>query len=318
MLSASGASLDGARVAIDQDGDAMVVWKNVVGATGVVRAVTRPSGGSFSAPVDVSIPAQDEGGGAPALALDPAGDAVVAWSRWNGASNILQAATRPAGGTFTAATDLAPLGAEIVADAAGENPDVAMDATGDAIAIWSQTGASNRTIKAARRDGAFPSAVGVVPPPPIAPPPIAPPPPLPPAPPLVSLSGLCAAPSAFRAATSGASTSVAAVRGRTRVSYALNTPASVRLTVQRGLSGRRVGTSCLKPVRATRNRKPCTRFVRQPGSLTRKRPAGRDVFTFTGRFGGRTLAPGRYRLLAAPTANRRTGATRRASFRIRR
>jgi hypothetical protein len=56
--------------------------------------------------------------------------------------------------------------------------------------------------------------------------------------------------------------------------------------------------------------------VAVPGSFTRTRPAGADRFTFTGRLTGRPLTPGRYRLVATPTANGHTGTASRASFRI--
>jgi hypothetical protein len=52
------------------------------------------------------------------------------------------------------------------------------------------------------------------------------------------------------------------------------------------------------------------------GSFTRTRPAGADRFTFTGRLTGHPLKPGRYRLVATPTANRHTGKPARAGFRI--
>jgi hypothetical protein len=52
------------------------------------------------------------------------------------------------------------------------------------------------------------------------------------------------------------------------------------------------------------------------GSFTRTRPPGADRFTFTGRLTGHALKPGRYRLVATPTANRHTGKPTRAGLRI--
>ena len=52
------------------------------------------------------------------------------------------------------------------------------------------------------------------------------------------------------------------------------------------------------------------------GSFTRIRPAGADRFAFTGRLAGRALAPGRYRLVATPSAGGRHGGPARAGLRI--
>jgi hypothetical protein len=77
-----------------------------------------------------------------------------------------------------------------------------------------------------------------------------------------------------------------------------------------------VSGRCVKPTRSNRTHKRCTRFVAVSGSFTRTRPAGADRFTFTGRMAGHLLTPGRYRLIATPTANGRTGKASRVSFRI--
>jgi pimeloyl-ACP methyl ester carboxylesterase len=131
----------------------------------------------------------------------------------------------------------------------------------------------------------------------------------PPAPPVVpTVAGLRLSPSTFRATVGGASSSAG-----TRVTYTLNVPASVRLTVQRSARGRAAAGRCLA---SNRSGPHCTRFVRVRGSFTRSRPAGADRFTFTGRIAGRALRPGRYRLVATPSANGRTGRSARAPFRI--
>jgi hypothetical protein len=133
---------------------------------------------------------------------------------------------------------------------------------------------------------------------------------------VAAVAGLRLAPAAFRAGRSGPSATTAAVRTATRVSYTLNLAARARFTVQRATSGRTVSGRCLAPTRGNRTHKRCTRFVALLGSFTRTRPAGADRFTFTGRLTGHALKPGRYRLVATPTANRHTGKPTRAGFRI--
>jgi endoglucanase len=134
--------------------------------------------------------------------------------------------------------------------------------------------------------------------------------------PVAAVTALHLSPPAFRAARSGASVRPAAVRMGTRVRYTLNVAATVRFTVQRASMGRRVGARCVRPSRANSKRRSCSRFASVPGSFSRRRSAGVDRFTFTGRVGGHRLRPGRYRLLATPTANAHAGKTTRESFRI--
>jgi hypothetical protein len=139
----------------------------------------------------------------------------------------------------------------------------------------------------------------------------------PPKPPVVvAVTGLRVGPAAFRGARSGASVRAATVRTGARVSYALNMPATVRFTVQRASTGRRAGARCVKLSRANHDRTPCDRLASVPGSFRRSRSSGADRFTFTGRLGGHTLRPGRYRLRASPTAGGHAGQPTRASFRI--
>jgi hypothetical protein len=135
-------------------------------------------------------------------------------------------------------------------------------------------------------------------------------------PPVSAVAALRLSPTAFRAARAGASLGKAAARTGTRVRYTLNLPATVRFTIQRSSSGRRAGARCVKPSRANRKRKACSRLASVPGTFRRKRSAGADGFRFTGRLGGHTLRPGRYQLVATPTDNGHARQPTRASFRI--
>jgi pimeloyl-ACP methyl ester carboxylesterase len=131
-----------------------------------------------------------------------------------------------------------------------------------------------------------------------------------------AIAGLRLSPSTFRASPSGVIVRAASTRTATRVSYTLNVPASVRLTVERSGHGRTAGGRCVKRSAGNRGGRACTRFVAVRGSLLRTRPAGADDFTFDGRLAGRALPAGRYRLVATPSADGRTGRPARARFRI--
>jgi hypothetical protein len=132
---------------------------------------------------------------------------------------------------------------------------------------------------------------------------------------LPALSGLRLRPSGFRAARRGGSVGR---RGGTLVQFSLTAPASVRGTVERLAPGRRRARSCVPPRRAPSGRR-CNRMVRIGGAFVHAGRAGANRLRFTGRIGGRALAPGRYRLLLTPiAADGRAGAPRHVVFAIRR
>jgi hypothetical protein len=125
------------------------------------------------------------------------------------------------------------------------------------------------------------------------------------------------APAAFRAARSGPA--IARTRAGASVRYELSEAASSRFTVDRAARGLKRGRRCGRlPRRHTRpKRRPCTRFVPVPGSLSHLDAPGPNRFRFRGRIGHRTLAPGTYRLDATPTdAAANVGPTAHALFRV--
>jgi Ca2+-binding RTX toxin-like protein len=160
------------------------------------------------------------------------------------------------------------------------------------------------------------------PPPPTTPgtpptPPGAEPPATPPLAALPAVSSLRLAPAAFAAFDRGPSVRNAARRPRgTLVSFTANLAASVTYRVALARPGRRVGRRCVAPTRANSRNRRCTRFALMLGSFARAARAGANRFRFTGRIGGRKLAPGAYQLRATPRAGGRSGATARTRFRI--
>jgi hypothetical protein len=152
-LTADGNDAFAPDVAMDPAGDATVVWFRYNGTTQVIQAATRPAGGSFATPHDVSL----NGGDAafPHVAMDNAGDAVAVWYRGNGTNNIAQAAVLPAGGTWQTPEDLSAVGENAL------NAAVGMDPAGDAVAVWQRSDGTNQIVQAAARPagGSFGSSV---------------------------------------------------------------------------------------------------------------------------------------------------------------
>lgn len=120
------------RVAIDAAGNAIAVWITGTSITDyVIRSAARPPGGAWSDPEDVSGPVSEAV--TPNIALAAAGDTVVVWSAFEGEDRILQGAVRSADGEWSAPEDLSDAGDDV---ALLDEPDVAIDAAGNAIAVW--------------------------------------------------------------------------------------------------------------------------------------------------------------------------------------
>ncbi len=124
-------------------------------------------------------------------------------------------------------------------------------------------------------------------------------------------------PNRFRAAPHGASVLAAKHRYGTKVSFVLNEKAMVNFAVVRLKPGRRAkGGQCVRPRRANRHGRRCTRFVPLRGSFALTGKAGASSFIFSGRLAGVRLAPGRYLLIATPRVAKRVGRSAQASFQV--
>ena len=107
------------------------------------------SGGSeVPRPVDASLPqpTAHENAVGPEIAVDPAGDEIVVWALGGGSDGrhwAVQAAVRPAGATrFDAPQELSVAGQN-------QDPQVAVDQAGDAIAVWQRFDGANAFVDAA-------------------------------------------------------------------------------------------------------------------------------------------------------------------------
>jgi hypothetical protein len=89
--------------------------------------------------------------------------------------------------------------------------------------------------------------------------------------------------------------------------YNLSEPATLSVTLQRRLLGRRKGSSCVAATQRLARAKRCVRFVRV-GRLVHASHAGQNTLPFSGRVGRRALRPGAYRAVVQATA----GAGRRS------
>ncbi len=128
-------------VALDARGDATVVWGSGSYPNFAVEAATRPAGGSWTQPETISTPETQPIG--LALAVDPKGNAIVAWTKTGDTGVGIETAFRPAGGGWEAPRELS------AANASYGSPQVALSSSGDGIVAWECCFPSSR-IEAAR------------------------------------------------------------------------------------------------------------------------------------------------------------------------
>lgn len=146
-LSAAGQTAEKPQVSVDVAGDALTVWERL----GVIEASSRPAGsGSWQAPVTLSN-TKDQSS-LPQVALDSHGDAVVVWLSFDGSEYSIETAIRSGlSGSWQAPVTLRTLGAMTVAE---PRPDLAVDAQGDAVAIWQRLHGAEAIVEASSRPAA--------------------------------------------------------------------------------------------------------------------------------------------------------------------
>ncbi|MGI9539630.1 MAG: PKD domain-containing protein [Miltoncostaeaceae bacterium] len=146
-LSASGQDSDRVHLAFDGAGNAIAVWERTNGSHTIARGARYIGAtNSWSATEDLSASGGDAG--KPRVALDASGNAIAVWERSDGANTIAQAARfNGATSLWSAAQDLSAPG-----QSAGR-PQVAFDASGEAVAVWERSDGSDTRIQSARFKG---------------------------------------------------------------------------------------------------------------------------------------------------------------------
>lgn len=137
------------QIAITAGGEAVAVWTRINGANFIIQSASRPPGGTFSTPVNLSVVGQNST--RPQIAINAGGEAVAVWESFNGANSIIQGAARPPGGAFSPLPDLS------VAGKSASQPQIAIDPAGEAIAVWQRSDGTSSIIQSAARSagGAF-------------------------------------------------------------------------------------------------------------------------------------------------------------------
>lgn len=132
-------------VSVDAQGNAYAIWISSAGEANVIQSAILPVGGAWTIPTTLSPESQN--GGNPLIAVDPQGNAVALWTVGEEENAIVQAATLAAGAQkwIAADHDLTPS-----LDLAGNAPQLAIDADGNALAIWAYRQDKHYFIQGAR------------------------------------------------------------------------------------------------------------------------------------------------------------------------
>jgi hypothetical protein len=152
-LSATGQDANGPRIALDGQGTAHAIWSRSNGSRTIAQVSAKPAGGGWSAAQSLSGPGFNAGN--TQIAVSPAGDAVVAWTRGTTPTSA-QAATRPAGGAWSTIHDLS------VAGRTAAEPQVGIDAAGNATVLWGEEDGVWRVRAATRPAGGAWSAATTI------------------------------------------------------------------------------------------------------------------------------------------------------------
>jgi len=123
------------QVAFDANGNAIVVWTYFTGRVDQAQSLLRSAHGSFGRVQDLSSATADAL--QPDVALAPSGAAVAVWAFGNSHQDVIQVTHRAAGGAFgTPQTVSSPA-------FNAENPEIAIDPAGRAVATWDQGNAKS-------------------------------------------------------------------------------------------------------------------------------------------------------------------------------
>jgi hypothetical protein len=130
LLSPAGQNAAGPQVGIDSTGNAVFDWTRSDGTNTRIEAIARSAAGTLSAVQLLSPVGQNAS--QPQLGVDSSGNAVFTWTRFDGTNNRIQARTRSSTGTLTAVKTLSLAGQN------ASQPQVAVNASGNAVFTWSR------------------------------------------------------------------------------------------------------------------------------------------------------------------------------------
>src|SRR5689334_4931767 len=131
------------QVAVNSNGDSLVVWNRSDGSKLRIQAQFRATDGTFG-PIE-TISASNRDASSPQVAFDGSGNAIAVWTQSDGSNGRIHAGFRPAGGSFGSDQTISPAGGTASA------PQISFDSSGDAVAVWYRFDGTNDRVQAAIR-----------------------------------------------------------------------------------------------------------------------------------------------------------------------
>ena len=131
------------QVVVAPDGTVIAVWTRSDGTNFRIQSSNRTPNGAWAVAQTISDPGVSASG--PAVAVDPSGNATVAWTQSDGTNLRIYSAYRPSGGSF---------GTPVVVSASGQDasaPSVSMDNSGNALLGWQRTDGTKLRVQTAIR-----------------------------------------------------------------------------------------------------------------------------------------------------------------------
>lgn len=141
VLSEPGQTASQGNVAVDKDGNGVVVWSQFDGSNYVIQASYVPYGGSWSTPQSISITGEDAF--TPMVVSDPAGNSVAVWVRFDGTNYVAQSSRTLSDGSWTTPVDISNSGVNVT------NVYIGLNTSGYAVAVWDESDGTNSVIQSA-------------------------------------------------------------------------------------------------------------------------------------------------------------------------
>jgi len=126
-------------IAFNAAGEVVAVWEREedISTDISIQSASHPPGGAWSRPVSVYKGHTEAEYVFPEIAVSNAGEAVAVWEGYGAGSALIQSASRPPGGAWSQPVGVFGGSDQAAYHEAGENPPyVAINASGDAVAVW--------------------------------------------------------------------------------------------------------------------------------------------------------------------------------------
>ncbi len=142
-VSNTGSNAYNPQIAVNGPGDVVVSWYYYDGVNYIIQAAAQPFRGNWSTPANLSD--NGENASAAAIGIDSSGNAIAVWQIYNGTNYIIQSAHLPFGGAWSSPENISTFGVDAY------DPAIAVNSSGDAVAVWYAYDGTNYVVKGATR-----------------------------------------------------------------------------------------------------------------------------------------------------------------------